>query len=146
MPSARTIVSYRPTPDEEGLLDALSQKLGLSKSRTLAFALKRIAEQEKVVSLTPTPEEMQAIHDLYGELGPDYWRRKNALEAKQRAGELSAQEREELFSLIEQGEDWNVRRLEYLFNLAKHYGKPHDYFLDTLGLRHHPLARKAKWG
>ena len=144
MPSARTIISYRPTPDEEGLLDALSQKLGLSKSRTLAFALKRIAEEEKVVPLSPTTEELQAIQNLYAELGPDYWKRRNVLEARQRAGVLSVVECEEIFSLIEQGEDWNVRRLEYLFDLAKRYGKPHDYFLETLGLRHHPLSRKVK--
>ena len=143
MPSSRTIVSYRPTPDEEGILDALSRKLGLSKSRTLAFALKRIAEQEKVTPLTPTQEEMQQIRELYAELSADYWKRCNTLAEKQKATPLSQAEQDELSQLIEKGEDWNVRRLEYLFALAQHYGKPHDYFLDTLGLRHHPLARRA---
>ncbi len=144
MPSSRTIVSYRPTPDEEGLLDALSRKLGLSKSRTLAFALKRIAEQENVAAITPNSEEMQAIQDLYGELGPDYWKRCNALEARQKTAPLSPEERAELIQLIDQGEDWNVRRLSFLFSLAQRYGQPHDYFLDTLGIRHHPLARRAQ--
>ncbi|WP_395140011.1 hypothetical protein [Armatimonas sp.] len=144
MPSSRTIVSYRPTPDEEGLLDALSHKLGLSKSRTLAFALKRIAEQENVAAVSPTPQEMQAIQDLYAELGPDYWKRRNALEVRQRTTPLNPEEREELIQLIDQGEDWNVRRLSFFFSLAQRYGKPHDYFLDTLGVRHHPLARRTQ--
>lgn len=146
MPSARTIVSYRPTQDEEGLLEALSEKLGLSKSRTLAFALRRIAEEEKVVptAVQLTVEEQQAIQRLYAELGPQYWKRRNALEARQRGEVLSEEEREELIQLIEQGEDWNVRRLDYLFGLALRYGKPHDYFLDSLGLRHHPLAMRSQ--
>ena len=142
MPSARTIVSYRPTPDEEGLLDALSQKLGLSKSRTLAFALRRIAEEEKVIVSTtvPTSEELAAIHTLYEELTPEYWNRRRILEGQQRRGALTTEEQEELFALIEQGEAWNVKRLAFFFDLASRYQKPHDYFLDSLGLRHHPLA------
>jgi hypothetical protein len=143
MPSLRTIISYRPTPDEEGILDTLARKLGLSKSRTLAFALKRFAEQEQLQSVTLTQEEQNAIETLYAELPADYWRRRRSLEARQRSGNLSEEEREELFALIDRGEDWNVRRLEYLFALARRYGKPHDHFLDTLGLRHHPLAEKV---
>ena len=143
MPSERTIVSYRPTPDEAGILEALSRKLGLSKSRTLAFALKRIAEQENVRVVAPTQEELQAIQALYAELGSDYWTRRNVLEAKQKTAPLSPEERDELIALIEQGEAWNVRRLSYFFALAQRYGKSQDYFLDTLGLRHHPLARRA---
>jgi hypothetical protein len=145
MPSTRTIVSYRPTPEEARTLDALAQKLGLSKSRTLAFALKRVAEQESVYrgEVRLTAGEQQKIAALYDELTPDYWRKRRTLEARQRAGSLAEAEREELLALIEQGEDWNVRRLEYLFALARRYEKPHDYFLEALGLRHHPLAEKA---
>jgi antitoxin component of RelBE/YafQ-DinJ toxin-antitoxin module len=144
MPSSRTIVSYRPTPDEEGILDALAKKLGLSKSRTLAFALKRIAEDERLQpAVALTDEEKKTIEALYAELSPDYWRRRRSLEARQRNEKISEVEREELLALIDQGEDWNVRRLEYLFMLAQRYGKPHDHFLDVLGLRHHPLAEKA---
>lgn len=145
MPSARTIVSYRPTPEEQGLLEALSRKMGMSKSRTLAFALRRIAEEEKVVPapVQPTPEERARIQTLYDELTPAYWKRWGELQTRQREGIVTDAEREELFTLIERGEDWNVRRLTYLFELAKSYGLPHDYFLDSLNLRHHPLAPRA---
>lgn len=145
MPSTRTIVSYRPTPEEEKTLEELARKLGLSKSRTLAFALKRVAAQENVPDnfVELTPEEHQEIERLYAELTPDYWRKRRTLEARQRASSLSESELNELLELIEQGEDWNVRRLEYFFGLARRYGKSHDHFLDALGLRHHPLAQKA---
>jgi hypothetical protein len=145
MPSTRTIVSYRPTPEEEGILNALARQLGMSKSRTLAFALKRIAEQEKVATqpIAPSAEEMATIQALYAELSPAYWQRRHELETRQRLAPLSEAEHAEFMRLIDQGEEWNVRRLTYLFELAQRYGQSHDYFLDSLGLRHHPLSESV---
>jgi hypothetical protein len=145
MPSTRTIVSYRPTPEEEGILDALARQLGMSKSRTLAFALKRIAEQERVVPkrVAPSADEMAQIQALYAELSPLYWKRRHELETRQRITPLSETEHKEFMGLIDQGEEWNVRRLTYLFELAQRYGQPCDYFLDSLGLRHHPLSESV---
>lgn len=146
MPSARTIVSYRPTPEEEGLLEALAKKMGMSKSRTLAFALRRVAEQEKVtpLSIAPSPLEMQAIQELYDQLPAAYWQRRHELEARQRNAPLVEAEHAELMEMIERAEEWNVRRLTYLFDLARRHNVPHDYFLDSLGIRHHPLSVKAQ--
>jgi hypothetical protein len=144
MPSTRTIISYRPTSEEEGILDALARKLGMSKSRTLAFALKRTADQEKVTAapVALRPEEMNTIQTLYAELSASYWQRRHGLLTRQQMGNLSESEHTELMQLIEQGEEWNVRRLTYFFELAERYGVSHDYFLDALGLRHHPLAER----
>lgn len=93
--------------------------------------------------LSLTPEEQNCIRCLYDELDVSYWRRYRALTRKQRRGVITQSERDELLSLIEQGEEWNVRRLTYLFALAKHYEQNPSDFLDILGLRHHPLSRRS---
>ena len=61
---------------------------------------------------------------------------------KQRLAQLTPEEYTEFLELIEKGEDWNVRRLTYLFDLAKLYQQPASEFLDMLELRYHPGARR----
>ena len=102
----------------------------------------RYALPETPLFLTLTTQEQEMIRSLYGELSSSYWKRYNALLRKQRNAQLTSEEYTEFLELIERGEDWNVRRLIYLFNLAKHYEQPASDFLDMLELRYHPGARR----
>jgi hypothetical protein len=102
----------------------------------------RYALPETPLFLTLTTQEQKTIRSLYGELPSSYWKRYSALLRKQRCAQLSPEEYIELLALIEKGEDWNVRRLTYLFDLAKHYEQPASDFLDMLELRYHPRARR----
>lgn len=102
----------------------------------------RYALPETPLFLTLTVKEQETIRSLYGELSSAYWRRYSALLRKQRSAQLTSEEYTELLALIEKGEDWNVRRLTYLFDLAKHYEQPASEFLDMLELRYHPGARR----
>ena len=49
MPSDRKIVAFRPDADEEKMLAALAKKHGLPMTRVLGQALRRWAEQERVI-------------------------------------------------------------------------------------------------
>ena len=102
----------------------------------------RYALPETPLFLTLTTQEQEIIRSLYGELSSSYWKHYNALLRKQRSAQLTSEEYTEFLELIERGEDWNVRRLTYLFNLAKHYEQPASEFLDMLELRYHPGARR----
>ena len=102
----------------------------------------RYALPETLLFLTLTTQEQEIIRSLYGELSSIYWKRYNALLRKQRLAQLTPEEYTEFLELIEKGEDWNVRRLTYLFDLAKHYEQPASEFLDMLELRYHPGARR----
>ena len=54
MPSDRRVIAYRPSEEEEDLIQALARKHGLPLTRVLGMALRRFAEAEGVkVSTTP---------------------------------------------------------------------------------------------
>ena len=142
MPSARAIVTYRPDSDEERLIALLGKKTGLNKSRLIGLALRQMAERESVESALATlsPEEQARLDALNEELPLPFWKRYKAFASRSERGVLTEEERIEFLTLLKKTEDWNVRRLEFLEELAQKRGMHFPALMKALGIRHHPYA------
>lgn len=61
MPSERRVVAYRPSEEEEELLQALGKKHGLPLTRVLGMALRRLADAEGVTAKTQAEPKKELV-------------------------------------------------------------------------------------
>lgn len=88
-----------------------------------------------------TKEEKKTIATLNDELTRDFWSRYYELQELART-EISDVEHEELMRLLDKAEEWNVRRLTLLMEMAKQRGIDMTTFMRRNKIRHHPVANE----
>jgi hypothetical protein len=102
-----------------------------------------MAEREGVVDaprVRLSAHEQAQLEGINDELPRTFWKRYRTLAAKLEDETLTEDERQELLTLTQQSEAWNVRRLELLEELAQKRGMHFPELMRTLGIRHHPHA------
>jgi hypothetical protein len=91
-----------------------------------------------------TSEEQQVIADLNAELSQAFWSRYNALQEKINQRTITDEESQELSTLVEQSEDWNIRRIEAISVMAQKRGMRWTDFMQRLQISHHPEANVGR--
>jgi hypothetical protein len=79
-------------------------------------------------------EEVRLLEKINEGLSPETWQRYRALKAKRDAATLTPEEHAELIALSDMIEAWNVRRLEFVAELARLREVPFPELVRQLGL------------
>ncbi|MBC8141692.1 MAG: hypothetical protein H7Y38_09665 [Armatimonadetes bacterium] len=88
-----------------------------------------------------TPEEKEIIDALNAQLSRGLWERIYDLQEKARGG-ATEEERGELLKLLEQTEQWNVRRLTEVMKMARKRNMHMTTFMHINKIGHHPVAEE----
>lgn len=80
------------------------------------------------------------LRNLNDELTAAFWLRYNELQAKIASETTTKPEQEELTALVERSEEWNIRRLRLLQEMAVRRGTNFVDLIARLKITRHPLA------
>jgi hypothetical protein len=122
------------TPDLEVVLRETAEREGLPPDRYVLNLL-----QERLHRNTTAPprlprEEVRLLEKINEGLSAETWQRYHELKAKRDAATLTPEEHAELIALSDTIEAWNVRRLEFVSELARLREMPFPELVRQLGL------------
>lgn len=141
-------ITLELSPDVEKDLreEAMRRNIGVETLASTYFAQSwtRSRRRKHLASDTLTLEEQQTIARLNAELPRTFWSRYNALQEKIHQRTITDEEGRELSTLIEQSEEWNIRRIEAISVMAKKRGIRWTDFMQRFGISHHPEANTGR--
>jgi hypothetical protein len=122
------------SPELEETLRAVAAREGVAPDRFVLDVLQeRLAQDQRLPSRLPRAEA-ELLQQINEGLSESTWERYEALKQKRDAETLTPPEHAELLKLVDEVEGWNVRRLEWVGELAKRRGVPFRDLVRELGL------------
>jgi hypothetical protein len=122
------------TPDLEEALRESAEREGLAPDRYVLHLLQERFSRDKTGPQRLPGEEVRLLEKINEGLSAETWHRYRELKAKRDAATLTAEEHAELIALSDTIEGWNVRRLEFVAELARLRGTPFPELVRQLGL------------
>jgi hypothetical protein len=124
------------TPDLESELRREAAKQGLDTQGYILRTLReRLAASRPITAQRLPADEAALLQAINRGLSSEAWRHYASLKAKRRAETLTPQEQVELIKLSDQIEEMNVRRMEYVSQLARLRQTSVDALMDDLGIK-----------
>jgi hypothetical protein len=121
-------------PELEEALRAMAARAGLAPDRYVLHALQDRLARDQATQPHLASEEVKLLEKINEGLSSESWRRYHELKAKRDAATLTPEDPAELITLSDAIEAWNVRRLEFVAELARLRGVPFPDLVRQLGL------------
>jgi hypothetical protein len=122
------------TPELEEALRESAEREGLAPDRYILNLLHERLDRSKTAPPRLPREEVRLLEKINEGLSAETWQRYHELKAKRDAVTLTEEEHAELIALSDTIEAWNVRRLEFVAELARLRGVPFPELVRQLGL------------
>jgi hypothetical protein len=122
------------TPDLEAALRQTAEREGLPPDRYVLNLLRERLHRNQTAPPRLPREEVKLLEKINEGLAAETWQRYHELKAKRDAATLTPEEHAELIALSDTIEAWNVRRLEFVAELARLREVPFPELVRQLGL------------
>lgn len=122
------------TPEQEATLHAIAAREGVAPDQYVLDVLQERLDRERTLPPHLSRSETELLQRINEGLPEATWERYEALKKKRDAETLTETEHAELIRLVNEVEGWNVRRLEWVAELAKQRGVRFQDLVRELGL------------
>ena len=122
------------TPDLEAVLRETAEREGVPPDRYVLNLLQERLHRNKTAPSRLPREEVRLLEKINEGLSAETWQRYHEVKGKRDAATLTPEEHAELIALSDTIEAWNVRRLEFVAELARLREVPFPELVQQLGL------------
>ncbi len=123
-----------------GIDDILTGVANLDIEELDKFVDKLLILRAKRIAPNLSKEETSVLKKINRSLPPNRKKRLTLLDVKRSEGNLTGEEHQELLTIVDELEQLNIERVQYLGELAVMRGVPVRELIDQLGIRPQPYA------